>query len=91
MFTAPVSGVYLLSVYAQTVGAQLGGMFIKKNDEILCHAEVGDAAGYNNASCMAIAELTPGDSVRVTGESGRSVTIQGGPSGFAGHLIQEYV
>ena len=90
MFNAPVSGLYLLSVYGQTVGAQQGGMFIKKDDQILCHAEIGDNDGYNNASCTAVVELTPGDSVRVTGQSNRPVAITGA-SGFTGHLIQEYV
>ena len=74
-----------------TVGAFKGGMRIKKNDEILCQAEVGNAAHWHAASCTAIAELTPGDSVRVTGQSSTPVTIRAAISGFAGHLIQEYL
>ena len=66
-------------------------MFIKKNDQTLCEAEVGDGETWHAASCTAVAELTPGDSIRVTGEGDRPVTINAGSSGFAGHLIQEYV
>ena len=91
VFTAPASGIYLLTTYAMTVGAFNGGMLIKKNDQTLCTAEVGDGANWHAASCTAIAELTPEDSVRVTGQSSRPVTIGAGISGFAGHLIQAYV
>ena len=91
VFRAPASGVYLLTLYGLTVGPMLGPMNIKRNDEILCIAEIGDQATWNAASCTAIAELTPGDSVRVTGDSDRPITISAGSSGFAGHLIQEYL
>ena len=64
-------------------------MSIKKNDQVLCKAEVGDQATWNTASCTAIAELTPADSVRVTGDSDYPVVIAADVSGFAGHLIQE--
>ena len=66
-------------------------MYIKKNDEILCHVEIGDGATWNMGSCTVIVELTPEDTVRVTGISGGILTIQASTSGFAGHLIQEYV
>ena len=64
-------------------------MNIKKNDQVLCKAEVGDQATWNTASCSAVTELTPGDSVRVTGDSDYPVVIAADSSGFAGHLIQE--
>ena len=65
-------------------------MYIKKNDQTLCWAEIGDGDTWNTASCTAIAELTKGDSVRVTGEEARPVALNAGPAGFAGHLIQTY-
>ena len=91
VFTAPASGIYLFATYALTVGGFNGAMFIKKNDQILCRAEVGDGETWHAAACTAVAELTPEDSVRVTGEGSRPVTIYRESSGFAGHLIQEYV
>ena len=90
VFSAPSPGVYLLTVYGQTEVAMLGSMRVKKNDQILCHAEVGDQATWNSASCTAIVELTPEDFVRVTGSSDEPLTINAHNSGFAGHLIQEY-
>ena len=91
VFTASVSGVYLLTVCSRTYGPMHGTMFIKKNDQILCHAGIGDPATWNTASCTGITELSPGESVRVTGSSDSPIIIHGGRSGFAGHLIQEYV
>ena len=91
VFTAPVPGIYLLTVYSRTYGPMHGTMFIKKNDQILCHARIGDQATWNTASRTGIAKPSPGDSVRVTGSSDSPIIIHGGRSGFAGHLIQEYV
>ena len=90
VFNAPVPGLYLLTVYGQTVGPQFGSIHLMKNDQALCYASIGDDTTWNTASCTAIAELIPGDSVRVTGSSDRPITIAWLHSGFAGHLIQEY-
>ena len=73
VFYAPVSGLYLLSVYART--ADNGGyLYIKKNDEVVCATQVtdgntnpSDAKRHDSGTCSGIAELVPGDSVRVTG------------------------
>ena len=57
VFMAPVPGIYLLTVYNRTFGPMHGTMFIKVNDQILCHAGIGDQATWNTASCTGIAEL----------------------------------
>ena len=88
VFTAPASGVYLLTAYARVVIPTWGPMYIKKNDQILCHAELGDGGDWNMGSCTAIVELTPENTVRVTGYQ---AVLQYSTSGFAGHLIQEYL
>ena len=91
-FTAPQSGVYLLSVYA-TSGDSLGNpgpVLIKKNDEVLCTMRI---TGGNSGSdaCPAITELTPEDSVRVTGSANEPAFIFAARgAGFVGHMIQPY-
>ena len=95
VFHAPVSGLYLLSVYA-TTGNDAGYLFIKKNDEDICRTWItagqspADDVGHDKGTCTGITELTPGDSVRVTGNTDDPARIQGSDSGFIGHLIQPY-
>ena len=90
-FTAPVPGLYLLTLFARTTGPMWGPMYIMKNDGLLCYAELGDGATWNMDSCTAIAELTPEDTVRVTGHPDAPLTLQAWTTCFAGHLIQAYV
>ena len=95
VFHAPVSGLYLLSVYA-TTGNDAGYLFIKKNDKDICRTWItagqspADDVGHDKGTCTGITELTPGDSVRVTGNTDDPARIQGSDSGFIGHLIQPY-
>ena len=100
VFTAPQSGIYLLSVYGTSgeEGAGDGGpLFIKKNDEILCIMWLtygnngGEEYGTDTNGCTAVAELTPEDSVRVTGDSGNPAFIYASRgAGFVGHMVQPY-
>ena len=80
VFTAPASGIYLFATYALTVGGYNGAMFMKKNDQILCRAEVGDGENWHAASCMAVAELTPEESpVKVVDPSQSLGVVQDSP------------
>ena len=98
-FTAPQSRVYLLSVYA-TSGDSLGNpgpILIKKNDEVLCTMRItggnsgSDAYGTDTNACTAITELTPEDSVRVTGSANEPAFIFAArEAGFVRHMIQPY-
>ena len=96
---APQSGLYLLSVYGNSgdFNGGAGPIFIKKNDDILCKMWITsgnsgtDCVGTDTNSCTAIAELTPEDSVRVTGSSDDpALIIAGHGAGFVGHIIQPY-
>ena len=95
VFHAPVSGLYLLSLYAQTAD-NAGNVYIKKNDEVVCLTYVtaensgSDNQGFDTGTCTGITELIPADSVRVTGDSNDPARIESGRSGFIGHLIQPY-
>ena len=80
----------------ETIGAT-GPVFIKKNDEVLCRMQItygnsqDDDHGHDTNGCMAVAELTPEDSVRVTGDSGDQAFIWAARgAGFVGHMIQPY-
>ena len=86
VFEPPVSGLYLLTVYAVTTTVASGPIYIKNNDEVLCEGWVANA-DLDTATCSAIAELAVGDSVRVTGDSSDPSTIEDGSSGFTGHII----
>ena len=44
---------------------------------------------FSAATCIAIADLTTDDSVRVTGDSSNLGVIQHNRSGFVGHIIVE--
>ena len=58
----------------------------KKN--VLCQAFLWEQ--LNTATCTTIAELTEGDSVRVTGRSSDPSDLRGGlNSGFTGFLIYD--
>ena len=90
-----MSGLYLLSVYARTANND-GELYVKKNDEVVCETHItngssgSDEVGPDTGTCTGIAELDPGDSVRVTGNSDDPARIAAGDSGFIGHLIQPY-
>ena len=86
MFEPPVDGVYAFTMYAIFAGNQ-GPIFIKNNEDILCQAYV-DGTDNDTATCSAIAELTVGDSVRVTGENYDTARIRARDSGFTGHLVK---
>ena len=95
VFHAPVSGLYLLSVYARTAN-NAGYLYIKKNDDVVCATQVtggnsaSDDHGLDTGTCTGIVELVPEDTVRDTGTSDALARIAGGYSGFTGHLIQPY-
>ena len=78
VFEPPVSGVYILTVYAVTSSVTSGPIYIKNNDAILCQGFVTDLGGTETATCSAIAELAVGDSVRVTGDSSDPAVILAG-------------
>ena len=87
VFEPPLDGVYVLTVYAVTTRANSGPMYIKNNDDILCHAHITVDGEEDTGTCTTIVELTTGDSVRVTGDSSDSAAIQDDKSGFVGHYI----
>ena len=91
-----MSGLYLLSLYARTADDS-SHLYLKKNAEVVCLAHVtggnanpSDNMGRDMGTCTGIAELVPGDSVRVTGDTDAPARISGGDSGFIGHLIEPY-
>ena len=88
VFSPPLNGTYLLSLYGGGVSANpnYGGMVIRRNNEILCETWVGEVDG-KIGKCMTIVELSVTDSVKVTGTSDNA-RIHGNKSGFSGHLIQ---
>ena len=87
VFQPPLNGVYVLTVYAVTTTANAGPMYIKKNDDILCRAQITEGGAQDTGTCTAIVELTIDDSVRVTGDSSDPAEIQVDKSGFVGHYI----
>ena len=90
MFRPPVDGVYLLTFYGLVQGTDGGGVWIKRNDDVLCTAWLDNDNVSDTATCTAIAELTTGDSVRVTGNSDDPSALRGDThSGFAGFLIYD--
>ena len=54
-----------------------------------CSLQLTTAANIN-AGCSAVANVSLGDSIRVTGETS-DPSIQKGHSGFVGHLVQKYI
>ena len=90
MFRPPVDGVYLLTVYGLVQGSNGGNVYIKRNDDSLCKGWLDEGNNADTSTCTAVAELTEGDSVRVTGDSADPSTLRGNSfSGFAGVLIYE--
>ena len=87
VFEPPLDGVYVLTVYAVANKTDRGPMFIKNNDDVLCHAQITESSNQDTGTCTAIVELTIDDSVIVTGESSDPATIQANKSGFVGHYI----
>ena len=64
---------------------------IKNNDLVLCTTFRSEAQGQNGASCSVIAQLAIANSIRVTGNGSETGRIQGGYSGFAGHIISDEI
>ena len=87
MFRPPLDGVYVLTVYAVTTGTHNGAMYIKRNDDVLCQANITQGGQSETGMCTATVELTTDDSVRVTGASNDPAKIKGNFSGFVGHYI----
>ena len=86
VFSPPISGTYLLTVYTRNNGKN-GYIQIKSDDALLCRALVGDDGyGAKLISCTAVASLNTSNSVRVTGQTSDPADIE--EAGFAGHLIE---
>ena len=78
-----MDGVYQLTLYGLVVGTDGGNVYIKWNDNVLCQGWLRNGESDDTSTCTAIAELTEGDSVRVTGNSGDPADLRGGlQSGF---------
>ena len=88
VFTAPISGVYMLMVYTYQVPDQKGPMFIKSNDIDLCRMWVNPEVDATGA-CSAVAQLVIGDSMRGTGSSVDPTTLNEFYSGFVSHIISD--
>ena len=89
VFRPPVDGVYQLTFYGLVAIAGGGGVYIKRNDDLLCQGYLRPEQ-YDTSTCTAIAELTTDDSVRVTGSSGDPTVLRGGlQSGFTGFHIYD--
>ena len=82
--------MYQLTFYGLVSGTAGGNVFIKRNDDRLCQAWLSYDDIGDTATCIAIAELTTGDSVRVTGDSADPSALRGDSwSGFTGFLIYD--
>ena len=84
-----MNGVYLLTFYGLLTGTDGGAIYIKQNDDVLCQGWFRENETSDTATCTAIAELTTGDSVRVTGNSGDPSALRLNYSGFDGFLIYD--
>ena len=90
MFRPPVDGVYQLTFYGLMAGTDSGSIYIKQNDDVLCQGWFQGDRESSTATCTAVAELTVGDSVRVTGTSANPTSLRGGlQSGFTGFLVYD--
>ena len=90
MLRPPVDGVYQLTFYGIVSGSDGGNVYIKRNDDQLCKGWLDVSNNGDTATCTAIAELTTGDSVRVTGDSADPSALRGDSfSGFTGFLIYD--
>ena len=79
----------MLTLYGLIAGTDSGNIYIKQNDDVLCQGYLRPEQ-YDTATCTAIAELTEGDSVHVTGSSIDPSILRGDLySGFAGFLIYD--
>ena len=91
MFTPPVTGIYLLSLYAKSFYDQDGMIYVKSNDRILCEVYIGDPDDiWESMSCTTVVELMTGDSIRVTGSSTSPARLEAPFAGFSGYLVQAY-
>lgn len=90
-FTAPVDGVYSISVSLTSTTTTGGPEFsIFKNGSVhLQNAAIGYTVSYNTFSVTIPMKLVAGDyiEVRWTNNNGVSATIDGTRSTFSGHLI----
>ena len=90
VFRPPVDGVYVLTFYGLMAGTDSGSIYIKQEDNVLCQGWFQGNEESSTSTCTAIAELTEGDSVRVTGSSANPTSLRGGlQSGFAGFLLYD--
>ena len=90
VFRPPVDGVYQLTFYGLVAVTNLGNTYIKRNDDVLCQAFLRGNSVLDTSTCTAVAELTTGDSVRVTGTSAYPSVLRGDSySGFTGFLIYD--
>ena len=90
VFRPPVNGVYQLTFYGLVPGTDGGTVYIKRNDEFLCAGWLENDQVQDTSMCTAVAELTTGDSVRVTGHSADPSALRGASySGFNGFLIYD--
>ena len=89
VFRPPADGVYVLTFYGLIAGTDSGNIYIKQNDDRLCRGYLRPEQ-YDTATCTVIAQLTEGDSVRVTGSSDDPSILRGDLySGFTGFLIYD--
>ena len=90
VFRPPVDGVYQLTFYGLVAVTDVGDVYVKRNDDVLCQAFLRGNEVHDTATCTVVAELTTGDSVRVTGNSAYPTVLRGESwSGFAGFLIYD--
>ena len=71
----PVDGVYQLTFFGLLAGSDDGNIYIRRNDDVLCQSYLLEQ--HNTAMCTAVAELTDGDSVRVTGTNNNPADLRG--------------
>ena len=90
VFRPLVDGVYQLTFYGLVAVTDVGDVYVKRNDDVLCQAFLRGNEVHDTATCTVVAELTTGDSVRVTGNSAYPTVLRGESwSGFAGFLIYD--
>ena len=83
-----MDGVYQFTFYGLLAGSDDGNIYIRRNDDVLCQGYLLEQ--HNTATCTAVAELTEGDSVRVTRTNNNPADLRGGhQSGFTGFLIYD--
>ena len=87
VFRPPVDGLYSFTFYGIVHGHNGGTVSIKSGNDIICKAWLQYQTWHATGTCTGIVKLTGGHSVRVTGVSSDTSTINLGYSGFTGHLL----